>query len=182
MEKEIKEILEKIKEKNKFLATVLAPDMFDSKEIKKLKKEAILKYTSHESLNSVFYYYIHNEKLKGSQASATLANFLHTETEYLNANYEKIEWIRTESDAGGLKVGNEDFSIIVPNGYGDCTMKFAIIDEKSDVDISMNYFTMIEGNFKVASEDTSDFFDIEIPKGRYHIYYYYKTVLFVKIK
>ena len=79
---------------------------------------------------------------------------------------------KTISDAGALKIGTDNFSILIPNGRGDGETRYAILNSKefyaSDL---MTYFTMIDGKFTVYSYDFGD--DIkEYLEGSYHIYYY----------
>lgn len=90
---------------------------------------------------------------------------------------------KTDSDAGGLKIGTDNFSIIVPNGHGDGVTRYAILDEKdfyADHHI-ISYFTLVEGNIKIYAYDCGTDVDQEIC-GRFQVYYNNGIVVFVKLE
>ncbi len=80
---------------------------------------------------------------------------------------------KTWSEAGGLRVGTDSFSIIIPNGRGDGETRVAIF-EKGDKfnDNMMQFFTKIEGNsIQIYGNDCG----IDVVKkleGSYLVYYY----------
>lgn len=87
---------------------------------------------------------------------------------------------KTMSDVGGVMVGNDDFSIIVPNGYGDGTTRVAVFDKgEFYVDNLMQFFTSISGKFAIYGYDCDGAPETELD-GRYGIYYYDGLVAFVK--
>lgn len=53
--------------------------------------------------------------------------------------------IRTESDVASVKVGNENFTMLIPNGYGDGTTLVVVADNKEETE-GFNFFTIIEGD------------------------------------
>lgn len=79
---------------------------------------------------------------------------------------------KTMSDAGALKIGNESFSVLVNNGFGDGVTRYAILDKNEFYagDL-MNYFTIIKGKVNIYSYDCGDDVAEEI-EGCYQIYYY----------
>lgn len=93
---------------------------------------------------------------------------------------EKI--FKTYSDAGALKIGNKDFSILIPNGYGDGETRVAIIklEEKKYYDLeAFRFFTSVEGTFDIYDYDCDSSGDIiQTIEGRYGIYVYEGFVVF----
>lgn len=89
---------------------------------------------------------------------------------------------KTESDAGALKLGTNVFTINIPNGHGDGTTRYAVL-EKSEfyADTIMNYFTTINGTFNVYSYDCGEAVEEELT-GKFQIYYYEGLVALVKIE
>ena len=89
--------------------------------------------------------------------------------------------IKTSSDAGSVKIGVDNMSILVPNGYGDGISRVAIFDDsKAFNDSMMSYFTTIKGeNVIIYDYDCGDVAATTI-SGKYHIYYYSGLVAFVK--
>lgn len=89
--------------------------------------------------------------------------------------------IKISSDAGSVKVGVDNMSVFVPNGYGDGISRVAIFDSsKAFNDSMMSYFTTIKGeNMIIYDYDCGDVAATTI-SGRYNIYYYSGLVAFVK--
>lgn len=89
--------------------------------------------------------------------------------------------IKTSSDAGSVKIGVNNMSILIPNGYGDGISRVAIFDNSETFnDSMMSYFTTIKGeNMIVYDYDCGDVAATTI-SGRYNIYYYSGLVAFVK--
>lgn len=87
---------------------------------------------------------------------------------------------KTESDIGGLKVGNDDFSIIVPNGRGDQTTRVAVFENRKDFNDSlMLFWTDVQGTFNIYSYDCGSVPVITL-SGRYAIYYHDGFIAFEK--
>lgn len=78
---------------------------------------------------------------------------------------------KTISDAGALKIGTNNFSILIPNGHGDGETRYAVLNsEEFYASELMTYFTMINGKFTVYSYDCGD--DIlEELDGKFHVYF-----------
>lgn len=89
--------------------------------------------------------------------------------------------IKTSSDAGSVKIGVNNMSILVPNGYGDGISRVAIFDNPADFnDCMMSYFTTVRGrDIIIYDYDCGDVAATTI-SGRYNIYYYSGLVAFVK--
>lgn len=92
----------------------------------------------------------------------------------------------TGSDAGAVKVGNENFTILLPNGYGDGLTNVYVLEENEDVcnfTNSARYFTAIEGNFNVYDDDCwKDPTALITLTGWYSIWYYNGSVWLKKEK
>lgn len=85
---------------------------------------------------------------------------------------------KTISDAGGLKIGNDSFSVIIPNGRGDGTTRYAVID-KDEFWIGgfMNYFAPVDGEIRIYDYDCGN--DVaETITGRYGVYTFDGIVVF----
>lgn len=65
---------------------------------------------------------------------------------------------KTEADAGSVKVGNENFSVLIPNGYGDGFTRVAIFSKEEFLaECYMNFLTLISGtNISIYSYDCGD--------------------------
>lgn len=89
--------------------------------------------------------------------------------------------IKTSSDAGSVKVGVDNMSVFVPNGYGDGISRVAIFDDsKAFNDSMMSYFTTVKGKDMIIYDyDCGDVAATTI-SGRYNIYYYSGLVAFEK--
>lgn len=87
---------------------------------------------------------------------------------------------KTESDIGGVKVGNDEFSLIVPNGRGDGTTRVAVFDNKKDFNERlMNFFTDIRGKFSIYDYDCGGT-ELVTLMGKFGVYYYDGLVAFEK--
>ena len=99
-----------------------------------------------------------------------------------NRNVLGEDCFKTSSDMGGIKVGNNNFSIIIPNGRGDGTTRVSV-KSKSAQELRnythncFNYFTSIEGEFNIYSYDCENDV-VTTVNGRYGIFYYDGLVLF----
>lgn len=88
----------------------------------------------------------------------------------------------TVSDIGGLRVGNADFSINIPNGMGDGETRVAFYDShipQKDIKCDdyfgegLRYFTCLKGTFNIYGYDCSkgDEDYLATFTGRFGIYY-----------
>lgn len=89
--------------------------------------------------------------------------------------------IKTSSDAGSVKIGVNNMSVLVPNGYGDGITRVGIIENACNFnDDMMTFFTAVSGkDIAIYGYDCGDLPEITI-SGRYNIYYYSGLVAFVK--
>jgi|GEM_PF-956631 len=76
----------------------------------------------------------------------------------------------TISDAGSLKIGNDSFSILIPNGYGDGTMRCAILESGEFNRDAFEFFTSIEGTLNIYGYDCGDDV-VKTITGRFGIYH-----------
>lgn len=104
---------------------------------------------------------------------------------------------KTASDVGSLLVGNEEFQVLIPNGYGDGTTRVAVFNKAdSDFDVASDYDVAygimpdmmdsgpyLHGKFNIYPYDCSDP-TVDEPcktlEGRYFTYYYDGLIAFVE--
>lgn len=104
---------------------------------------------------------------------------------------------KTVSDAGSLLVGNEEFQVLIPNGYGDGTTRVAVFNKAdSDFDINSDYDVAFRimpdmmdsgpclyGEFNIYPYDCCNP-TVDEPcktlEGRYWTYYYDGLIAFVE--
>lgn len=90
---------------------------------------------------------------------------------------------KTDSEMGSVKIGNDNFSILIPNGYGDGTSRVAVLDkEEFPVGDYLDYFTTIKGKFYIFRCDWSENVIPEQLDGEYAVYSWNGFVAFVKRK
>ena len=87
------------------------------------------------------------------------------------------------SDRAGLKIGNDNFSICVSNGYGDGVTKFAVFKKGNPyicaIDHMMDWQVTIDGKFNIYSYDCGNEVALEL-EGSYIIYSYNGFVALVE--
>lgn len=84
------------------------------------------------------------------------------------------------SDAGSLKIGNEEWSILIPNGVGDGITRYAVFDNESEINTDMlRYFTSVRGKFNIYDYDCGTTIDQTLD-GSYLIYIWEGIIAFVK--
>lgn len=83
----------------------------------------------------------------------------------------------TSSDIGGVKIGNEDFGIIIPNGFGDGETE--VIITNNDAHVPLSFYTSVKGNFNIYNYDCGNTVETTL-NGKYMIYSGKQTVVFVK--
>ena len=88
---------------------------------------------------------------------------------------------KIKSDLSGVKVGNESFSIIIPNGLkdGDKETRVAVLNLSENNPKAFEFLTSIQGKFNIYADD----FGYDVAKtmeGRYGIYYNKGFVVFEK--
>lgn len=87
------------------------------------------------------------------------------------------------SDRAGLKIGNDNFSICVSNGYGDGVTKFAVFKKGNPyicaIDHMMDWQITIDGKFNIYSYDIGNDVVLEL-EGSYIVYSYNGFVALVE--
>lgn len=91
---------------------------------------------------------------------------------------------KASTDAGSLKIGHDGFCIYVPNGYGDGTTRYAVLNKGEFDEAAFTYFGLVESNkpIDVYSYDCGNQVAEQIPGGCYHLYYSDGLVVIEKIK
>lgn len=90
--------------------------------------------------------------------------------------------IKTESDAGGVKVGTDGFCTVIRNLRGDGTTRVAVFDGVKEIypyTSFMTFMTSVEGRFNIYSYDCGGE-PVTTLSGRYGVYAYDGLVAFVK--
>ncbi len=90
---------------------------------------------------------------------------------------------KTESDAGSVKVGNKQFSVLIPNGEGDGVTRVAVFAKESDFICNsiMDFFTIIDGEFNIFAYDCGNAVSRTL-QGRYSVYVWQGFVAFVALR
>lgn len=89
---------------------------------------------------------------------------------------------KTVSDVGGVKVGTDTFSVVVPNGgRGDGMTRVAVFEDKSGFNHNLMNFSCISlhGNSVIYSYDCGNT-PVKRLDGEYLVYHYDGLVAFVK--
>ena len=126
-----------------------------------------------------------DDKMKFTQVFAELSKRERPSGHWyrIRATFGKRQF-KTYSDVGGLKIGNEAFSVIVPNGVGDGTTRVAVFDTDDlpphYLMYMMNYFTTVVGDFDIYDYDCGNEIAMHI-SGKYHIYEYEGLIAFEKV-
>ena len=76
------------------------------------------------------------------------------------------------SDAGSVKVGNDDCTILLPNGYGDGITEVYILEKDDPLPDKAKFFTTIEGNAIGIYDYDCGGEKVTIISGRYEYCYY----------
>lgn len=83
-----------------------------------------------------------------------------------------------DSDVGGVKVGNDDFSFIIHNGYGDGS-HIVLITKPAKVHDLLDFKTSITGKFNIYDYDCGNSIEATLD-GTYFVYAYNGIVVFEK--
>lgn len=98
---------------------------------------------------------------------------------------------KTLSDAGAVKVGNQEFSVLFNNGIGDGVNRVAIFNKVEAGTIfnssMMNFISSVNGEFYIYDYDCGDTPAIkdgtEVKlKGKYFVYSYEGLIAFVQFQ
>lgn len=132
---------------------------------------------------------LEDETLKKYQGYAELSKLCRPENHWYRVREMfGSRTFKTDSDAGAVKVGNQDFSVMIANGVGDGTSRVAVFNNKEESAFysnMMNYQTTVCGEFYIYDYDcgntpaTKDG-EIVTLKGTYHVYVYEGLVAFVQ--
>lgn len=129
----------------------------------------------------------HFENLIKQSRDARLTQFagelLKYDREFVESFATSSDFVITSSDAGGVKIGNESFRVIVPNGYGDTDENIVAIIKESDAfnNSAFEFWSTIEGeNINIYDYDCGDTVVMKLPKGRYGIYYNDRVIILQK--
>jgi hypothetical protein len=110
-----------------------------------------------------------DDRLKMHQGYAELSKAMPRHWDRVKSMFGDKQF-KASSDAGGLKIGNENFDILIPNRLGDGTTIVAIFDDPREFNSHMlDYFTSIYGTFNIYDYDCGN----EVLKtisGRYGVY------------
>lgn len=88
----------------------------------------------------------------------------------------------TISDAGGVRIGNRQFQMLIPNGQGDGLTCVHILERQDELPLEAKYFCCFRGeNIKIYSYDcgSCDMFVATI-SGRFGAYYIHRNVYLVR--
>lgn len=91
----------------------------------------------------------------------------------------------TMSDVGCVRVGNDDFSVLIPNGYGDGTTRVAVFENGNDFtaeDIMRFTGISVTGKCNIFYYDCGGDTVAREINGNYLVYAYEGLVAFVKYK
>lgn len=88
-----------------------------------------------------------------------------------------MEKYYTEADAGSVRIGNENFTVLIPNGWGDCRTSVTILDKNEKVVKDTKFFTSFEGqNIKIYKYDCGGDEYVTILSGRFGAYIGNKSI------
>ena len=118
-----------------------------------------------------------NKEVRLSQGAAEL---LKDDWNYLRSMLSD-KMFKTDSEAGSVKIGNENFSILIPNGMGDGTTRVDILNSDEFNRSAFYYFTIISGKFNIYSYDCGEEIEKEM-NGKFQVYYKDGIVIFEVIK
>lgn len=86
---------------------------------------------------------------------------------------------KTTADAGSLKIGNDQFTINIPNGSKNNSTHYGILEQKDFNSDMMSFFTSVKGTFNIYECDYGDRV-VETISGCFGIYYCDGIIVFEK--
>ena len=93
----------------------------------------------------------------------------------------QIKEVKIFTDMGGVLIGNQDFKILIPNGYGDGRQTIIIGSgdyvEKVIKENELNYFTFFEGKEVNIYDDYGKVIET-LPERECAIYFGKATIVF----
>lgn len=124
-----------------------------------------------------FYKLVKSNKEARMERFATLA--LKNDREFIKNIAKSGKHFYTSSDAGGIKIGNDGFSIIINNGYGNTPENIVAILEEDTFNISaFEFWNHIMGDeINIYKNDCGEDI-IATLSGRYSVYVNDRVVIF----
>lgn len=136
----------------------------------------------HEAMNAI----LNDSRVLKSQSYAETSKFMDAT--------DGKHWIRlramlgnrvkkTDSDAGCLRIGNENFTVGIGNGRGDGVTRYAVVNKGEWNDGMARFKQHIEGKFNIYDYDCGDVTDccvMDTIEGRYGVYVYDGIVVLEK--
>jgi hypothetical protein len=120
---------------------------------------------------------LNSDTLKGTQIYAELSKISKDHYDRIKRDFGG--WIRTYSDAGSLKIGHDGFTVHVPNGYGDGSMLFTVVEKGCCNRHMLDFWTDISGHeIDIYDYDCTGGKVIETIDGWFGIYYWNGFVVF----
>ena len=106
---------------------------------------------------------------------------LKDDRSFLKQFINKEQSFVTSSDMGGVKIGTDGFSIVMPNGYGDTPRNRVSINERGSFNSSaFTFWTSISGKeINIYDYDCGDNIVVTL-SGRYGVYYNNRVIIFEK--
>ncbi len=140
--------------------------------------EAMAIVDSASSTEEVINKILNSDTMRGSQIYAELSK--DRADHWRRLKRDITTWQQTISDIGGLKIGNDSFSINIPNGYGDGDMYYTVLGKGCFNHDMLDYFTSVRGTeINIYDYDCGDEI-LETISGRFGIYYGYGFVVLEK--
>lgn len=123
------------------------------------------------------------EDVKNTQLYSEISKYYKDDKHWYRVREILGDVFKTESDAGGLKVGNDNFSIVIPNGEGDGVTRVRIFNREESESINydmMEYFITLNGEFNIYSYDCGNSV-LKTLNGKYQAFYYGGMISLVEI-
>jgi hypothetical protein len=154
---------------------------WQGKEYENTVKKIIRKANNMDELIELV---LNNEYMKHTQAYAEISKRSRSKGHWYRIREMFGEkQFKTFSDAGGVKVGNEDFNFVIHNGRGDGVTRVAVFDDANEFNEDMMRWEVgLSGaRYNIYSFDCDNVVERTL-EGEYNVYSYDGFVAFVKIK
>lgn len=121
------------------------------------------------------------KKDKYARMTQFVGELLRDDKDFVESLIENAERFYTSSDAGGVKIGNDSFSVIIPNGYGDTDKNIvAVIDDNSLNKTAFDFWSVVEGtNISIYEYDCGND-TVATLSGEYGVYVNDRVIVFEK--
>lgn len=116
--------------------------------------------------------YLACDDLRNQQAYAVLSERFRPEGHWIRIRKNLgARVFKTMSDAGGVRVGNDSFSIVIGNGRGDGVTRVAVLKKGEWNDSFLNFKEMISGNeINIYDYDCGGSVAVTLEPSRYGVY------------